>query len=78
MGGMGKRSGFRGTAGTSLFSLLPVGEPALVRAAAAGSQAVSVPLPTDDGYTPTGQPRRQREKDRETEKSYSLSEFTSK
>jgi len=49
-------------------SLLPVGAPALARAVAGESQAVSVPPPTDDGYTPTDPPRRKRQKDRKTEK----------
>lgn len=45
----------------NVFSLLPVGAPALARAVVVGSRAVSVPPPTDDGYTPTDQPRRKRQ-----------------
>lgn len=67
MGGVGREQG-SGVQRASLFSLLPVKEPALVRAVAAGSQAASVPPPTDDGYTPTAQPRRQRERERQGKK----------
>lgn len=55
--------------GSGVFSLLPVGAPALAKAVAEGSRAVSVPPPTDDGYTPTDQSRRKRQKDRKKQKS---------
>ncbi len=70
----GRRDRVQGYSKASVFSLLPVGVPALAKAVAAGSRAVSVPPPTDDGYTPTDQSRRKRQKDREVRR-VSLSQF---
>lgn len=62
------RDRVEGYSKASVFSPLPVGAPALAKAVAAGSRAVSVPLPTDDGYTPTDQSRRKTRKDRKKQK----------
>lgn len=56
------RDRVEGYSKASVFSPLPVGAPALAKAVAAGSRAVSVPPPTDDGYTPTSRDARDRKK----------------